>query len=72
MRKQSTRFRFGKRVKELRIKRGWSQKELARRATISERYLQRIESKQPPDVTIDTISKLAKTLKLTAWNLLIP
>lgn len=70
MRKQSTRFRFGQRVRELRIKQGWSQKKLAHRANISERYLQRIESQQPPDATIDTIGKLAKAFGLSANKLL--
>ena len=55
----SARFRFGKEVRRLRNKTGWTQKELAKRAGLSRRYLQEIESKNPPDVTIDTLKKIA-------------
>ena len=67
--KQTAKFRFGNRVRELRLKHGWTQRKLARRAGISERYLQRIESKQPPDVTLDVIAKLARGFKLKCWEI---
>lgn len=71
MDKQTAKFRFGKRVRELRLKRGWAQRELARRAGISKRYLQRIESKQPPDVTLDTIAKISSAFRIkVSWILI--
>ncbi len=70
MGKQTAKFKFGKRVKTLRKDRGWTQIELARRAKISRSYLQKIESQQPPDVTIDTIVKLACGLKINCYEIL--
>jgi len=69
MRKKSIREKFGKRVKELRKKRGWTQKELALRAGVSERYLQKIEGKRPPDVTLDVMINVAVALDLDLWRI---
>ena len=70
MDKENVKLRFGKRVKELRAKRGWTQKELARRAGISKSYLQKIESQNPPDVTLDVIAKLARGFKSKCWEMM--
>lgn len=69
MGKKSIRERFGKRVKELRKKHGWTQKELALRAGVSERYLQKIEGKRPPDVTLDVMINFAAALDLDLWRI---
>jgi len=63
MAKKSARFRFGQAVKRLRKKRFWTQEKLAKRAGISRCYLQKIEGKTPPNVTIDTIKKIADAFK---------
>ena len=60
---KTLRSKFSKKVKVLRKKRGWTQKELARRARISKGYLQKIEGKNPPDVTIDIIKKISDAFK---------
>ncbi len=69
MGQQSARFKFAKRAKQLRIKRGWTQKELALRAGVSERYLQKIEGKNPPDVTLDVMINFAVALDLELWKI---
>ena len=63
--KENAKSRFGKQVRKLRTKRGWTQTKLARHARISRSYLQKIESKNPPDVTLDVIVKLAHGLGLS-------
>lgn len=69
MRKKNARFVFGKNVKAFRKQKGWTQAELARRAELSVRHIQKIESHQPPDVTLDTIEKLARALEIDCWNI---
>lgn len=63
MAKKGARFRLGQGVKKLRKKYFWTQGKLAKRAKISKRYLQKIEGKNPPNVTIDTINKIAGAFK---------
>ena len=70
MDKHQARFRFGLGVRRQRKHYCWTQERLAKRAGISKRYLQKIEGKLPPDVTVDTIAKLAKALKIPVWKLL--
>ncbi len=68
--KSSIRLKLGKKIKEVRNKRGYTQEKLAELASIDYKYLQRIEGKNPPAVKIDTIGKLAKALKTTPAALL--
>jgi len=63
------RRKFGARIYKLRTKKCWSQQELAERADISVRHIQRLESKNPSPVKIDTIEKLSKALGLTIGKL---
>lgn len=63
MAKTSARFRFGQGVKKLRKNYLWTQEKLAKRARISRSYLQKIEGKNPPNVTIDTVKKIADAFK---------
>jgi len=63
-------FCFGRRIKELRRKRGVTQEQLAGLIETSYKYLQRIESKNPPDVRLTTIIRLAKALKVKPAELL--
>jgi XRE family transcriptional regulator of biofilm formation len=65
------RLSLGTRIKELRIKRGYTQEKLSEAANIDYKYLQRIEGKNPPALKIDTIEKLAKALKVKPAELLI-
>lgn len=64
------RIKFGKRLREWRAKRKLTQQQLADKAGLEYKYLQRIEGKKPPAVRIDTIYKLAQALKIEASSLL--
>ena len=68
--KTNIRLRIGKRIKELRKKRGITQAKLSEMAEIDYKYLQRLEGKNPPALKVDTIEKLAKALKIKPAELL--
>lgn len=53
---------FSKNLKRLRKKRGFTQEQLAERLEISVRYVQQLEGINCPNVKIDTVAALAKTL----------
>jgi len=67
---KNIRLKLGKQIKELRKKCGYTQEKLAEVAGIDYKYLQRIEGKNPPALKIDTIGKLATTLKVKPSKLL--
>jgi transcriptional regulator with XRE-family HTH domain len=64
------RLKFGKRLRRLRKKRGWTQEELAEYAEIAYKHVQRLEGKHPSPVKIDTVEKIAKAFKISIPNLL--
>jgi len=51
-------------------KRLWSDKELARRSTVSDRMIGRILASES-SASVDILDKLAKPFKLTGWQLLV-
>lgn len=55
-------IRFAGEVKKQRKKRGFTQQELAARADLEYKYIQRIEGKNPPNLRLETAEKLAKAL----------
>lgn len=57
-------------MKECRKKRGITQEQLAELIETSYKYIQRIEGKNPPDVQLTTIVRLAKALKVKPADLL--
>ncbi len=59
------RITFGKSVRKHRMAKGMTQLELAEKAGIQYKYLQRIEGKNPPAVRIDMIETLSKALNTT-------
>ena len=61
---------LGRKIKVLRNKRGMTQEELAELINTSYKYLQRLESKNPPDIRLSTIVRLAKALKVKPAELL--
>jgi len=69
MAKVPIRIKFGKKLREWRSKRKLTQQELAERADIEYKYLQRLEGKKPPAIKIDTIAKLANALKIEPSSL---
>ncbi len=68
--KETVRIKLGKKIKHHHNKCGYTQEKLAELADIDYKYLQRIEGKNPPALKIDTISKLAKALKISPAQLL--
>ena len=67
---ESIRIKLGKRLKELRKIRGLTQEKLSEETGIDYKYIQRIESKKPPNVRLETIERLAKALKTKPSKLL--
>lgn len=63
-------MKLSKRIKELRAKREMTQEELADAAEIDYKYLQTIEGKNPPNVKIETLEKIAKALGVPLGKLL--
>jgi transcriptional regulator with XRE-family HTH domain len=57
----SHRSRFGRRVRELRVERGWSQEELAERSRLHRNYVGGVERGER-NVGLDNIVALAKAL----------
>ncbi len=62
--------KLGKIVKEFRKRRGITQERLAELTATSYKYIQRIEGKNPPDIRLTTIIRLAKALKIKPADLL--
>lgn len=61
--------RFGRRVRELRKARGWTQEELAEAADLHENYISRLETgNQEPGLFV--ILRLSRALKVGAGELL--
>lgn len=58
------RVKFGKRLRGLRKKMGWTQTELAQKAHINIRHIQRLEGKRPSAVEIDSIIKISKAFQI--------
>lgn len=54
----------------MRKKRGYTQEKLSETTGIDYKYIQKIESKSPPNIRLETIEKLAKALKTTPSKLL--
>jgi transcriptional regulator with XRE-family HTH domain len=60
--------KFGKKIKSLRLERGWSQEMLAFNADLDRTYIPSIE-KGDRNVSIKVIEKLAKAFKLSESDL---
>ena len=60
--------KFGKRVKALRIEKGWSQEKLALNADLDRTYIPSIE-KGERNVSITVIEKIAKAFKINIKHL---
>lgn len=66
------RVKFGKKLKELRNKRKLTQEKLSELTGIDYKYLQRIEGKNPPNIKLETIARLARSLEVDPSKLLAP
>lgn len=54
---------FGRRVREVRHERGWTQEQLAFEAGVKRAYLSEVENGQR-NVSLDVVEKLASALKI--------
>jgi len=59
-----------KNIRAMRNKRKQTQEQLSDKADIDYKYLQMIEGKNPPNISLKTLEKLAKGLKTTPSKLL--
>ena len=64
------RIKFGNQLRRFRKQQGLTQEELARRAKLHPRYIQKLESKKPNAVTIVTQEKLAKAFGISMGELM--
>ncbi len=62
--------KFGKKVRELRLEKGWSQEKLALTAELDRTYIPGIEAGQR-NVSITVIEKIATALEVNIFELLI-
>lgn len=67
----NVRIKFAKRLRELRLRKDWTQEQLAEFSDLAYRHIQRLEStKNPPPAKIDTLEKIAKAFKIKLSKLL--
>ncbi len=64
------RLQFAQKLRRLRAKRGLTQEAMAEKAGMDPRYYQRLESKKPGAVKIDTIGRIAAALNTAPSELL--
>ncbi len=64
------RRKFAKKLRQLRKKKGWVQKELADKAQIHVRHIQRLESNNPSSIELDSIIKISNAFKILPSALL--
>lgn len=62
-------LKIGKRVRNLRTDRGWSQEELADRSGVNRSYMSRVELGKS-DVSLSVLHKIARTLGISLSELL--
>jgi len=61
---------LGNKIKVNRKKQKLTQEKLSEITGIEIKYLQKIESKNPPNITLKTLAKIAKALKTTPAKLI--
>ena len=64
------RLELARQLRKFRKKLDLTQEEAAERSGLDARYYQRLESRRPNAVKIDTLDRLAKGLKVPVWKLL--
>ena len=66
----SINIKLGIRLRQLRKRSSMTQEEVAERAGISEKHLQRLESNKPCDIRLATLNQIAKAFKISVTDLL--
>lgn len=66
----SVRLKLAKKIKELRRGGGLTQDKLSELARIDYKYVQRIEGKNPPNIKLETLERIAKAFKISLSELL--
>ena len=65
------RIKFARHLRNCRKRAGWTQEQLAERADLAYRHIQRLESlNNPPPAKIDTLDKLARAFRVSPSKLL--
>ena len=59
-------------LRRLRLGKGWTQQELAERASLTYKYYQDLEAGRLTGLTLATIEKLAGVLEVEGWKLFHP
>ncbi|MFA5393696.1 MAG: helix-turn-helix transcriptional regulator [Candidatus Ratteibacteria bacterium] len=63
-------LKFAGRLRELRAKYGYTQQRLSEIARVDYKHIQRLESKEPPVIRINTAEKIAKAFNISISELL--
>lgn len=64
------RLKLGKKIKDLRKRFNYTQEKLSELADIDYKYLQKIEGKNPPNLKLETLEKIADAFKISLSKLL--
>lgn len=64
------RQRIGSEIKKLRQQRGLTQAQLSEISHIKYKYIQTIEGKNPPNIRVDTLERISKSLDVPSWKVL--
>lgn len=62
--------KFAIKLRELRLKNGFTQEGLAEKAGLEYKYIQMLEGKKPPSATLRTLDKIAKALGIEVSQLI--
>jgi transcriptional regulator with XRE-family HTH domain len=61
-----------RKLKALRLARGWTQEEFAERADVSYKYYQAVEAGRKRQLRLATVDRLAAAFGVAAWQILSP
>ncbi len=67
-----TRRLLASRLRQLRKRYGYTQQTVAEKSGLDYKYYQTLEGKSPPNVTVDSLERLAQAFGIKAWQLLRP
>ena len=64
------RHQIGAKIKKLRREEGLTQAQLSEMSQIKYKYIQEIEGKNPPNIRVDTLERLARVFRIKPGKLL--